>query len=59
MGMHAASRTTVRDTYSKFKKTMQDVRKPLEPVATLMGHTYAVRRVKCSPHDENVIASVS
>eukprot|EP00039_Didymoeca_costata_P011087 m.152754 g.152754 ORF g.152754 m.152754 type:complete len:319 (+) comp15056_c0_seq2:334-1290(+) len=29
------------------------------PLFTLAGHTYAVRRVKCSPHHENIIASSS
>lgn len=28
-------------------------------VNTLRGHDYAVRRLKCSPHDESIIASCS
>jgi peroxin-7 len=28
-------------------------------VRTLTGHSYGVRRLKCSPHDPNVIGTVS
>jgi WD40 repeat protein len=36
-----------------------DVRNPTIPLATLTGHQYAVRRVKCSPHAESVVYSAS
>lgn len=36
-----------------------DLRNPDQELNTLKGHTYGVRRVKCSPHDENIIASCS
>jgi len=36
-----------------------DIRRPEREVGMLKGHAYAVRRVKCSPHSENVLASVS
>mmetsp|Transcript_12072 Transcript_12072/g.20425 ORF Transcript_12072/g.20425 Transcript_12072/m.20425 type:complete len:316 (-) Transcript_12072:280-1227(-) len=36
-----------------------DVRMPMQPLNTLVGHTYAVRRVKCSPHQENLVYSCS
>ena len=29
------------------------------PLFQLEGHSYAVRRVKCSPHAENIVASCS
>lgn len=38
---------------------MWDLRNPRVPVTELYGHGYAVRKVKCSPHNQNVIASVS
>ncbi|KAL1917934.1 uncharacterized protein VTP21DRAFT_3768 [Calcarisporiella thermophila] len=34
-----------------------DLRRPSHELATLVGHEYAVRRVKCSPHRGNIIAS--
>ena len=37
----------------------QDLRAPEQELSVLRGHSYAVRRVKCSPHDEHVIASCS
>lgn len=36
-----------------------DVRNPSQPVSVLEGHDFAVRRLKCSPHHANVIASAS
>eukprot|EP00271_Cylindrocystis_brebissonii_P017913 TRINITY_DN4876_c0_g1_i2.p1 TRINITY_DN4876_c0_g1~~TRINITY_DN4876_c0_g1_i2.p1 ORF type:complete len:104 (-),score=9.45 TRINITY_DN4876_c0_g1_i2:838-1149(-) len=36
-----------------------DVRQPHQEVAALAGHTYAVRRVKCSPHREGLVSSCS
>lgn len=38
---------------------LQDIRNPSREVRMLSGHNYAVRRIKCSPHDPDVIASVS
>jgi peroxin-7 len=38
---------------------MWDLRNPRQPITELYGHQYAVRKVKCSPHNEKVIASVS
>ena len=37
----------------------QDIRNPSRPVRTLMGHQFAVRRLKCSPHNPRTIASCS
>lgn len=36
-----------------------DLRRPQRELATLSGHSLAVRRVKCSPHFGGVIASCS
>eukprot|EP01017_Pseudomicrothorax_dubius_P010601 TRINITY_DN137_c0_g3_i4.p1 TRINITY_DN137_c0_g3~~TRINITY_DN137_c0_g3_i4.p1 ORF type:complete len:323 (-),score=53.38 TRINITY_DN137_c0_g3_i4:120-1088(-) len=36
-----------------------DLRNLAVPALTLNGHKYAVRRVKCSPHEENIILSGS
>ena len=36
-----------------------DIRNPRAPVTVLEGHEFAVRRLKCSPHHANVIASAS
>ena len=36
-----------------------DIRNTKQATTTMKGHTYAVRRLKCSPHDENIIASCS
>lgn len=36
-----------------------DIRQPNQPITALEGHTYAVRRVKFSPHRETMIASCS
>lgn len=36
-----------------------DIRNPRAPVSVMEGHEFAVRRVKCSPHHANVLASVS
>mmetsp|Transcript_26304 Transcript_26304/g.36345 ORF Transcript_26304/g.36345 Transcript_26304/m.36345 type:complete len:318 (+) Transcript_26304:1-954(+) len=36
-----------------------DVRHPSQPLAVLQGHDYAVRRVVCSPHHENLVYSCS
>jgi peroxin-7 len=36
-----------------------DLRRPDREVICLPGHEYAVRRVKCSPHRGNIIASAS
>jgi len=36
-----------------------DLRSPNKEILTLVGHGYAVRKVKCSPHYSNVIGSVS
>jgi len=36
-----------------------DLRKPNKEVVELHGHSYAVRRLKYSPHSENIIASCS
>ena len=36
-----------------------DIRNPSQEVRTLRGHSYAVRRVKCDPHNEHMIASSS
>jgi len=38
---------------------MWDLRNPVRPITELFGHEYAVRRVKCSPHNQDIIASVS
>lgn len=38
---------------------MWDLRNPSMPITELYGHEYAVRKVKCSPHNSNVMASVS
>ena len=38
---------------------VKDIRSPVRPLSELKGHTYAVRRVKCSPHDESIVASCS
>lgn len=32
---------------------------PNQPNTVLKGHEYAVKRIKCSPHDGNVIGSTS
>eukprot|EP00878_Enallax_costatus_P031171 GHUV01034063.1.p1 GENE.GHUV01034063.1~~GHUV01034063.1.p1 ORF type:complete len:110 (+),score=20.69 GHUV01034063.1:434-763(+) len=34
-----------------------DVRQPQQPLTTLHGHSYAVRRVQFSPHAESLLAS--
>lgn len=36
-----------------------DFRSPHVPVQHLAGHEYAIRRLKCSPHSEHIVASVS
>ena len=36
-----------------------DTRKFVRPAQVLAGHDFGIRRVKCSPHDAHVIASVS
>ena len=36
-----------------------DIRSPTRPVATLQGHTYAVRRVVFSAHHETLLGSCS
>lgn len=36
-----------------------DLRNITAPVFTLEGHQYAVRRVKCSPHNGTLLASCS
>ncbi|KAK5582461.1 hypothetical protein RB653_004046 [Dictyostelium firmibasis] len=36
-----------------------DIRYPDRPTTILRGHTYAVRRIKCSPHSESMLASCS
>ncbi|RHY59350.1 hypothetical protein DYB38_000525 [Aphanomyces astaci] len=36
-----------------------DIRNPSVEVRQLRGHQHAVRRVKCCPHDEHVVASTS
>jgi peroxin-7 len=36
-----------------------DIRNPNRELAVMPGHQYAVRRVKCSPHAENVVYSAS
>ena len=36
-----------------------DIRNTSEPVFTLSGHEFAVRRIKCSPHNGRTIASSS
>ena len=36
-----------------------DIRNPQRELAVMTGHQYAVRRVKCSPHAENVVYSSS
>ncbi|KAI9293260.1 WD40 repeat-like protein [Neoconidiobolus thromboides FSU 785] len=36
-----------------------DIRNPRQPIAHLAGHQYAVRRVRCSPHHGNIVASSS
>uniref|UniRef100_A0A6B2LA89 Peroxin-7 n=1 Tax=Arcella intermedia TaxID=1963864 RepID=A0A6B2LA89_9EUKA len=38
---------------------MWDLRQPANPLTELHGHKYAVRRLRCSPHNGNVVASVS
>jgi peroxin-7 len=36
-----------------------DMRNAARPLQVLAGHQYAIRRLKCSPHDEHLIATVS
>jgi len=36
-----------------------DLRRPQQPLTVLAGHEFAVRRLKFSPHDANLIASCS
>lgn len=36
-----------------------DVRNPRQELTRMLGHTYAVRRVKFSPHQESLMASCS
>lgn len=36
-----------------------DLRQPDRPRQILRGHNYAIRRVKFSPHHENIVASCS
>ncbi|CAM9326072.1 unnamed protein product [Discosporangium mesarthrocarpum] len=36
-----------------------DIRNPSQPMSTLLGHGYAVRRLQCSPHRCRVLASAS
>jgi len=36
-----------------------DLRKPMSPMLVLQGHQYGIRRLKCSPHSEHIIASCS
>lgn len=36
-----------------------DIRNPSRELQTLVGHDYAVRRVKCSPHAENIVYTCS
>lgn len=36
-----------------------DIRKPQGEVGLLKGHSFAVRRIKSSPHHESVLASTS
>ena len=36
-----------------------DLRRPYVPINTLWGHDYAVRRLKCSPHDERHVLTCS
>jgi len=36
-----------------------DIRKAKEPVHTLAGHEFAIRRLKVSPHDPRILASAS
>lgn len=36
-----------------------DLRFPERELMVLRGHNYAVRRVKCSPHSGNILASAS
>nr|CCA21678.1 peroxisomal targeting signal 2 receptor putative [Albugo laibachii Nc14] len=36
-----------------------DIRSAQNPLRTLEGHSYGIRRLKCSPHDTNVFGSVS
>ena len=42
-------------------KTMRvwDIRQPSVPVRIMPGHNYAVRKVICSPHAGNLVASCS
>mmetsp|Transcript_18916 Transcript_18916/g.60466 ORF Transcript_18916/g.60466 Transcript_18916/m.60466 type:complete len:347 (+) Transcript_18916:2286-3326(+) len=36
-----------------------DLRRINQPTQVLFGHQYAIRRLKCSPHDEHVVGTVS
>ncbi|CEF99490.1 G-protein beta WD-40 repeat [Ostreococcus tauri] len=36
-----------------------DIRNPSRELRTLVGHEYAVRRVKCSPHSESIVYTCS
>jgi peroxin-7 len=36
-----------------------DIRNAHAPVQVLNGHQFAVRRIKCSPHSERIVASAS
>ena len=36
-----------------------DIRQPQVPVRVMIGHGYAVKRVICSPHNGNLVASCS
>jgi peroxin-7 len=36
-----------------------DIRQPQKPLQVLLGHEFAIRRLKCSPHTRNLIATAS
>ena len=41
---------------SLFKK---DLRMMAQPIGILAGHRYPVKKLRCSPHDPNIVGSVS
>ena len=52
------SETIVTSSIDKVIKTW-DLRNLKAPVHVLIGHRYPVRKVKCSPHAANIVASGS
>ena len=55
------SKRVIWETYAPFSPLhrLWDIRQLGAPLHLLMGHGQAVRRVRASPHDPNIIASCS